>query len=194
MASGKFQRASVINKISQRVLTCPNRSHKVQTVASVGDREVSLGRLQCSSANCLKESLPLPACLTESQTIASVGDRQVLTSKCQQASVDQQMSADKCLSASCLKESQPVPVCLRESQTVASVGSRQVSTGKCQNVNRQVFVSKLVKVSQPIRWRQASVDWQMSTGKCLSANCPNKSQLVPACLTESQTVASVGDR
>ena len=85
--------SAFVNKLSQRVSICLNMSHRVPNssfcwrLASVG-RQMST--VKCLSANCLKESQPVPACLTESQTVASVGDRQVLTGKCQQASVCQQ--------------------------------------------------------------------------------------------------------
>ena len=172
-------------------------SHRVPNIsfcwqqASV-DRQMSTGK--CLSANCLKESRPVPTCFTESQTVASVGDRQVSTGKCQQASVCQQT----------------VSKSPNLSQHVAQIQKQELllMAGKCgpANVIRQVYVGKLsLRVptcpSMSCRvpnisfcWRQASVDQQMSTGKCLLANCLKESPPVPACLTESQTVASVGDR
>ena len=95
-------------------------------LASVG-RQMST--VKCLSANCLKESQPVPACLTESQTVASVGDRQVSAGKCQQF---------QHLSTNCLKEFQSVSTCLTESQIVASVGDWQVSAGKCQQASSTV--------------------------------------------------------
>ena len=96
--------SAFVNKLSQRVSICLNMSHRVPNssfcwrLASVG-RQMST--VKCLSANCLKESQPVPACLTESQTVASVGDRQVSTGKCQQAS--------------CTVRRQTVPTCLNMS-------------------------------------------------------------------------------
>ena len=150
MATGKCRPANVnrqvfVGKLSQRVSICPNMSHRVPNssfcwrLASVG-RQMST--VKCLSANCLKESQPVPACLTESQTVASVGDRQVSAGKCQQF---------QHLSTNCLKEFQSVSTCLTESQTVASVGDWQVSAGKCQqsSVCRQT-ASKSPNLSQHV--------------------------------------------
>ena len=74
-----------------------------------------------------------------------------------------------------------------------------LATDKCwlANVNRQVFVSKLLQrvptcpsMSHRVPnisfcWRQASVDWQMSTGNC----CTVCRQTVPTCLNKSQQVS-----
>ena len=153
------------------------------------DWQMSTGK--CLAANYLKESQPVPACLTESKTVASVGDRQVSTGKCLQASFCWQ-TVSKCPNLS-----QTVP-------NTVTVGDRQVSTCKCQqaSVCWQTAL-KIPNLSQHVPnssfsnfcWQQASVDRQMSTGKCMSANCLKESQPVPACLTEFiVTVDAIGDR
>ena len=111
------------------------------------------------------------------------------TGKCQQASVRQQTASKS----------------PNLSQHVSQSPKKQLllATGKCRpaNVNRQVFVCKLsqrvpncpsmshIVPNISFCWRQASVDWQMSTGKLhCSSNCRNMSQHVPTCPNKSQIV------